>query len=527
MREPDAATSGSGAGHADPRLAQDLARILRRRIGPKAPGAALAVYRDGSPVASAASGLASLEHAVPMSVTTPIEVASVSKQLSAAAILTMARDGLLDLDDDVRTHVPELRIAGITLRHCLQHTSGLPDYLTVGEILGVPVGLVIGYDAFLTELARTTELHYPTGTDVSYSNTGYVVAAIAAERAGGATFPQLVADRVFGPLGMTSSKVRSSVDEVTPGMAFSYEPHPQRDFVRVEMGEPHAIAGARHTVGDGEVMTTIDDFAAWHGFLLDGRVLGVDIRDQLLERSRLADGQVTNYGMGLGHSRVGGVDAFGHSGSMWGYRSQSLTDPHSRTGVAVFGNRSDLDPGDLAWRALRAAIEPVPVGGGWYSPEAVRELEVTLRGDGGVDVDGDGESMALDRAGDCEWMNRSEPGGMTLDADVLVLTDEMGRRTRYVRTVQDLPAPPPDSVVGTYQVAGRPDTSLVVRAADTGLELVRGGFPPSALEFVTTHDGVDVYRVEGAALTVDRSRAEPCITISAGSAVLRDIPRTG
>lgn len=514
-------------GDADPRLTEDLAWLLRRRVDPNGPGVVLAVYRKGSPVASAASGLASLEHDAPLSVTTPIEVASVSKQIGAATILTMERDGIVDVDADLRTLVPELRVDGITLRHCLQHTSGLPDYLTVAEILGVPIGAVIGYDAFLADLARITDLHYPTGSEISYSNTGYVVAAIAAERAAGATFPELVGDRVFGPLGMTSSKVRTHVGEVTPGMAFSYEPHPERGYVRVEMGESDAVAGARHTVGDGEVLTTIADFAAWHGFLVDGRVLGADIRDRLLERSTLADGQVTSYGMGLGHSRVGGVEAFGHSGSIWGYRAQSLTDPRSGTGVAVFANRSDLDPGDLAWRALRAAIDPVRISGGWYSPTAVRELAVTIRGDGGVDVEGDGDSALLDRVQPGSWMNGSAPGGMELDGETLLLTDEMGRRTRYVRVNSGVAAPPPDSVTGTYQVAGRPETCLLIRRGVECLELVRGVFPPARLEFVTTHDGADIYRVDGAVLRLDRSRETPCITISAGSAVFRDVPRTG
>lgn len=521
----DAGPGGATTAHADPRLTQELIRILQRLVDPNGPGAVLAVYREGSVVASAASGWASLEHEVPLSVTTPIEIASVSKQVGAATILAMARDGLVDLDDDLRRLVPELRFDGITLRHCLQHTSGLPDYLTVGEILGVPVGAVIGYDAFLADLTRITDLHFPTGTDISYSNTGYVVAAIAAERAAGATFPGLVADRVFEPLGMTSSKVRTHVGEVTPGMAFSYEPHPQHGFARVEMGEDDAGIGARHTIGDGEVLTTISDFAAWHGFLLDGRVLGIDIRDQLLERARLADGQVTGYGMGLGHRRVGGVEAFGHSGSIWGYRAQSLTDPRAGTGVAVFGNRSDLDAGDLAWRALRAATDPVRPSGSWYSPTAVRELVVTARGDGGIDLETDGDTTVLDREQQGTWVSRSEPGGLELDGETLVLTDAMGRRTRYLRVDPGLAAPRPGSVTGSYRVPGRPETYLEIRLGEEGLELVRGSLPPASLEFVTTHEGADVYRVKGAVLTVDHAQETPHITISAGSAVLRGLPR--
>ena len=487
----------------------------------------IAVYRDGGPIASTASGLASVEHEVPLTVTTPIEIASVSKQITAATILTIERDGLVDLDADLRTLVPELQLEGVSLRHCLQHTSGLPDYLTVAEILGVPIGAAIGYDAFLADLTRTTQRHFPSGSDISYSNTGYVVAAIAAERAAGAMFPDLVADRVFRPLGMANSRVRTYAGEVTPGMAFSYEPHPQQGFARVEMGESNAVAGARQAIGDGEILTTISDFAAWHGFLLDGRVLGADIRDQLLRRAQLDDGRITSYGMGLEHSCVGGVDAFGHSGSIWGYRAQSLTDPASGTGVAVFASRSDLDPGDLARRALRAAIDPVRVSGVWYSPTAIRDLEVAVRGDGGVDVGTDGESTVLDRVQSATWAGASAPEALELDGGTLVYTDGMGRRTSYVRVDLGLPPPTPASVIGTYQVAGRPDGDLVVRAVgDHGLELVRGSFPPAPLEYVTTHAEVDVYHVEGAVLTVDHSDGGPRITISAGSAVLRDLPRT-
>ncbi len=518
--------SATSSSH-DDRLDEALARILRPYARPDGPGAVLAVFRDGIPLASAASGLASLEHGVALSTTTPIEIASVSKQISATTIIALARDGVVDLDADLRALVPELRFDGITLRHCLQHTSGLPDYLTVGEILGVPIGVIIGYDAFLHDLTATIDLHFPTGTDISYSNTGYVVAAIAAERAAGATFPELVADRVFSPLGMSGSRMRAHFGEVTAGMAFSYEPHPERGFVRVEMGESDAVTGSRHTVGDGEILTTAADFAAWHGFLVDGRVLGADRRDQLVARSRLTDGRETSYGLGLGHTRVGGVDAFGHSGAIWGYRAQSLTDPRTGTGVVVFGNRADLPPGELAWRALRAAIDPVRVDGVWYSDTAVREIEVTVRGDGGVEVSGDDESTGLDRDGSGTWVARSDLGRLELVDDSLVLTDSMGRRVTYVRVAESLPAPSPETVAGTYRPPGRPEAALEIRVGEAGLELVRGTFPPAPMEFLTEHRGVHVYRVEGAVLTVDHSGDQPRITISAGSAVLRDIPRSG
>jgi hypothetical protein len=256
-------------------------------------------------------------------------------------------------------------------------------------------------------------------------------------------------------------------------------------------------------------------------------VLGLEVRDQLLRRGQLRDGRPTGYGMGLMHESLGGLEAFGHSGSMWGYRAQSLTDPLSGTGVAVFGNRSDLDAGDIAWRALRAATDPVGVGGGWYSPEAVRGLEVLLRGDGGADVDNDDESVPFQRSGQTSWASASARERLELDGDTVVFTDRMGRQVRYRRT-PEVAAPPPESVTGTYQAAGRPEARFVIRVGAHGLELLRGSFPPAVLDFVTTSDGADVYRVEGGWLTVDRSSQDaPSITISAGSGVLRSIPRTG
>jgi CubicO group peptidase (beta-lactamase class C family) len=526
---PEPEPAGTRADRVDAGLGVELERLLRRQVedGQGGPGAVLGIYRDGALIGSAALGRASVEHDVPLAVTTPVEIASLSKQLGAAAVLTLAREGLLELDTDLRNHVPELRMPGITLRHCLQHTSGLPDYLTVGQIVGLPVGRVIGYQAFLADLARLTELHFPPGTDVSYSNTGYVVAAITAERVAGRPFPELVAERVFGPLGMRNSRVRSHVGQVTRGMAFSYAPTPPGGFVRVEMGESDPVGDGRHTVGDGEVLSTIADFAAWHGFLLDGRVLGADIRDEMVRPGRLKDGRTTSYGMGLVHQTVGGVEAFGHSGSMWGYLSQSLTGPRSGTGVAVFANRSDIDIGDLAWRALRTVTDSRRVTGGWYSPEAVRSLQLVLRADGGVDVDVDGDSLRLEPVDETSWLSASADGRLHLDGDTLVLTDGMGRRVRY-RRAPEVAAPHRDSVTGTYQGGDRPDARFEVRAAGEGLELVRGSLLPTPLRFVTTVDGVDIYDVEGAVLAVEHTGADvPRITISAGSAVLRRIPRTG
>ena len=166
------------------------------------PGCAVGVATDGKPVLAKGYGMADLEHDVPISPDSILEVGSVSKQFTAAAVLLLAREGRLSLDDQVRKYVPELPDyppspgerptgsgaagASLTIRHMLSHTSGLRDWGSVAAIAGWPRTTRVHTHAHVLEIvARQHELNFPPGTRWSYSNTGFNLAAIIVERISG------------------------------------------------------------------------------------------------------------------------------------------------------------------------------------------------------------------------------------------------------------------------------------------------------------------------------------------------------
>lgn len=512
--------SGSSLATPPPAMDLDLAarmqRFLDRQIEEGEPGAVVGIYRDGTLMAQAAAGMASLEHQVPLTIDTPFDVASVSKQVSAATILIAVRDGLIDLDEDIRHLVPELHVEAVTLRHCLHHTAGLPDYLTVCDAVGIPSATACNLEVLLSWLGRVDTLDFAPGSSISYSNTGYVAAAIAAERTAGVPFPQLVAANVLTPLGMTDTRARSFVGQVIPGLAFSYSPQPHHDaFLRHEMGDD-PNDNPRSVDGDGDLIATIADFAHWHGFLADGRTLGGDIREQMLTRATLADGTVTRYGMGIRHENVGGMIDYGHSGSMWGYTAHSLTEPESGIGVAVFANRDDIDPTDIAWRALRTALDDRDLARPWYAPTDGVALDVHLRADGGLDAADAGQVTRYDPQPDGLWCNPEDAGTIRLHDQTLELVDDLGRTVRFHRMSPDN-TPHPDPV-GTYREPVRGAT-ISISNDDGHLTLARGTMSPVSLTYTGFTGTATLYECDLGWLRIDTDTPDH-VTLVAGTTSL-------
>src|SRR5688572_18356638 len=155
------------------------------------PGCAVGVSKDGTPIVQKAYGMADLEHDVPNRPDTIFEAGSVSKQFTAAAVLLLAREGKLSLDDPARKYLPELPDYGtpLTIRHMLQHTSGLRDWGEIGAIGGWPRGArVHTHDHVLDIVRRQKALNFTPGALYSYSNTGYNLATVIVSRVSGKSF---------------------------------------------------------------------------------------------------------------------------------------------------------------------------------------------------------------------------------------------------------------------------------------------------------------------------------------------------
>lgn len=319
-----------------PAAAQDpaaLDAIFGRWSGDK-PGCALGVERAGAPATTRAWGLAELEHRVAATPETVYEAGSVSKQFTAAAVLLLADDGRLSLDDDVRRWLPELPDYGrvITIRHMLNHTSGLRDWGALAALEGWPRGSrAMDQARVLQVVARQKALNFEPGAEWLYSNSGYNLAAIVVERASGASFSDFTRDRLFAPLGMTQTRWRDDFTAVVPGRAAAYA---------LEADGYHLAMPFENAHGNGGLLTTVADLLVWNRALSEGR-LNLSER---LARPGTAGGHPTHYGLGLERGLYEGRTEIAHAGATGGYRAWLGRYPDAGLSIALLCNAADANP---------------------------------------------------------------------------------------------------------------------------------------------------------------------------------------
>src|SRR6476619_1059768 len=189
------------------------------------PGCAVGVSLNGESLWKKAFGLAEMEHNVPNTPQTIFESGSVAKQFTAAAIVLLAQDGKLSLDDPVRKYIPELPDYGspLTIRHLLNHTSGIRDWGSVMSLTGAGRGYrVISQDLALDVITHQRALDFTPGSEYSYSNSGYNLVAIIIERVSKQKFSAFLEERLFKPLGMTNSSWRDDYQRIVPNRAQAY-----------------------------------------------------------------------------------------------------------------------------------------------------------------------------------------------------------------------------------------------------------------------------------------------------------------
>jgi CubicO group peptidase (beta-lactamase class C family) len=314
--------------------------IFQDLAAPGTPGCAVGVVREGMLAFAGGYGTANLDHDVPITPRTVFYTGSVSKQFTAAAVLLAARQGHLSLDDDIRTHVPELPDYGmpVTVRQLVHHTSGLRDYLALHVLAGIRPGATD--EAILALLARQRALNFQPGERYLYSNSGYFLLSEIVRRTTGVSLREFARREFFDPLGMDRSLFLDDATEIVPHRATGYSP--AEDGYRMDHWWPFA------QVGSGGVYSTVEDLARWAAALAGGRVGPPGFVDALLERGVLLNGDTLDYAFGLTLGEHRGLRTVGHGGALAGFRSHLVLFPDQATAVVVLCNRSDGDPGRRA-----------------------------------------------------------------------------------------------------------------------------------------------------------------------------------
>lgn len=309
--------------------------------GTQVPGASVIAIQDGRVVLSRAYGMADLEHGVHASTRTDYRLASLTKQFTAMAIMLLVKDGRISYDLPVREILPELppKTQSVTIRHLLNHTSGVLDY---EDLIPDSQTVQVHDHDVLTLLAAHDSVYFPAGTHYRYSNSGYCLLALVVERISKQNFAQFLHERIFAPLGMTSTLAHREDSDTVPNRAFGYTPG-SGGFIPSDQSVTSA------TLGDGGIYTSVEDLVRWDQALYPGGLMDAATMAQATTPPVLP-GDSTQYGFGWFIDTYRGARRWRHTGETSGFRNAIQRFPDRRFTVIVLTNRNGGDPATIAER---------------------------------------------------------------------------------------------------------------------------------------------------------------------------------
>lgn len=348
------APSAAAVSAVDTATLSRLAGAARDRMG--TPGLTVAIARGDQVVWSGGFGLADVENDVPVRADSVFRIASISKPMTAVAVMQLVERGRVSLDDPIQKYVPAYPDKGeqvVTVRHLLTHTSGIRHY-RAGEMESREPHVTL---ASAIAIFKDDPLLFPPGTRYLYSTYAYNLLAGVVERASGLSFGEYLRTRIWEPAGMRAT-----------GLEHPHEIVPRRVRQYVRGGGTPPLRNAPYAdlsikwAGGGIIASAID-LARFDIALTDGRLLRPETMSAMYVPARLTEGNVTGYGLGWMVFRDDqGRSWVGHSGGATGGTTYLLRDPARRVAVAVLtnvGNAGDLR--DLAL-ALARVVSPVPTG---------------------------------------------------------------------------------------------------------------------------------------------------------------------
>ncbi len=313
------------------------------------PSASVAIVKNGKIAYAKAYGLARLDPAVPATPAMRYKIASNSKQLTATAILLLAEEHKLSLDDKVARFLPDLtRAKDVTIRQLLTHTAGYQDFYA-DDYTPPFMQKDTTAEAILDGWAKKP-LDFEPGSRWQYSNTGYVALGLIVEKASGRPLFEFLKERVFDKLGMKSPiDIDGPWDAADPQAHTSYGTGPTRVA---------PVEGKNWLWAAGELAMSASDLARWDIALMNGEILKPASRKALTTEMVLSDGTGTGYGLGIGVSQMpNGHRRWAHTGGAAGFLSINVDFPDDKASITVLTNGEGL-----AYRQIEKEIETLLQG---------------------------------------------------------------------------------------------------------------------------------------------------------------------
>jgi CubicO group peptidase (beta-lactamase class C family) len=482
-----------------PTFAFDTARIdalLAPHDRSDRPGLVLGVAHRGRPLFRRGVGLASVELPVVLTPSTRLRVASVTKQFCALAVMLLAEDGKLSIDDSIRRHLPDLPpwAAPITLAQLMGHTSGMRCSIDLLFFLHGTAGRAVGANVQREMLRGLGSVNFAPGSDFVYCNGGYTLLTELVERLADQPFADFLRERVLQPVGMHDSLLRADDELCLPNTATQHRAIAGGGFARGHFGPPHD--------GAGGLVSTVDDMLRWMDHLRHPRVGTAATWAAMRTPLQLHTNSSTGYGLGLMSGVHRGLRVLHHSGMLFGGTSQVIQVLDHDLDIVVLANHGGVDSVGLAEQIIDACLTGLPpaptaarldIEGEFLDAERGRRVRL-LSVDGTTQLEINGARLPLKRhADDTLWCRANPSLGATFEpaADGSALDwHELGRHSRLPRlqvpTGAAALAPP-----GRYRV---PDLGLVVDIThDGGVTRLDLHGPHGTMHYTLQARGADVW----------------------------------
>jgi CubicO group peptidase (beta-lactamase class C family) len=330
--------------------AADVDRVVQKLVdGKKVPAVGVVVVRDGKIILAKGYGMADIEGTMAANENTAFQIASVTKQFTAAGIMLLVEEGKIKLDDPLRAYLTDVptKWGGVTIRQLLNQTSGIPNYTATGKLVADKVHT----HADIIGMVKDVPPNFEPAAKWAYSNTNYFLLGMVIEKVSGRSYPEFMAERIFKPLGMTSTVVNTSGLKIK-NAAMGYE-LAGGNWKKVNMVDPSQPFAA------GAIVSTPADMAKWALAVGEGRLLKKSSWDEAFASGKLADGKETGYGFGWRWGKLGETTVVGHSGGIDGFGSYIGRFPTENLSVVVLANTASGNSELLAYEVAGVFLPKV------------------------------------------------------------------------------------------------------------------------------------------------------------------------
>lgn len=319
------------------------------------PGVSISVLKEGKVVLAKGYGMSNLTYGIPMTENSGMSIASVSKQFTGMAIMLLVNEGKLSLDDDIRTHMPELKDFGtpVTIRNMLNHTSGYREILNFLPMAGWRFTDAMESDQPMQVVNRQVSLQNVPGTEYNYNNTTFMILARLVEKVSGEDWITFMTERIFKPLGMKNTTVKVQQGQVIPGSSQGY--------ASAEGGGYRYVTDFAAAYGASGVNASALDMTKWMLNYSNYTVGGKSAIDAITASGVLASGDSTFYGLGLSNRKWRGQRTYSHTGGETSHRTFFGYMPDIKSGIFISSNHPAFSTGmwtDIAEAFFSEFLEP-------------------------------------------------------------------------------------------------------------------------------------------------------------------------